>query len=254
MSQARQISIQDPDHGEALAGILAKGGIVGSIWAHHLYFLSCNAFDKKAVARMNKIKGRPENQVLVSPGAIEEIEEFVDLKRCKGLSNAAKKMGKSPTEYLNFLFQRFPLGVELYANDKAPSSITYATSSGKTIWIAAYARDRYYTKFLSAVREIRKKGTKVLFAGTSLNLKGQNTLTVKDTDRVVKDFSNLIDAISTHPKSSKLKKLKFSTSCSSVSFINNEPKLLRVGATSINILMKYIPNLEIHSHVAKTRK
>lgn len=237
-----------------MAEILLQGGIVGAIWGHHLYFLCCNGFNKKAVARMNQIKGRPETQVFASPGAVEEAEEFVDFKKSQALIYASQKMNMTPRAYLEFLYQKFPLAIELYANSKVPPSVTFATKTGKTIWIAGHMRDKTYSKLLSAVRNLRQQGKKVIFAGTSLNLKGDNTLTVRDFDKVVMDFAEKIDAISIHPNYKNLKKLRYSTSSSVVSFIGKRPILKRLGCSSVVTLKKYIPGLKIGEDLTSTRK
>ena len=254
MSKARKIEFTHPEHAKTLANIMLKGGIVGAIWGHHLYFLACNACNLDAVKRMNKIKGRSEDQVFVSPGAVDEAEEFADIKRSKGLIFASHKKGMTPTKYLEFLYKRFPLGVELYANDKAPSTITFATDRGRTIWIAGHMNDKIYSKFLTTVRTLRRAGKNIVFAGTSLNLRGDNTLTVKQLDKVIEDFEDKIDAISVNPNASKLKKLRYTTSCSVVSFVGSKPKLLRVGCTSVPILKKYIPGLIVPNEIKSTRK
>lgn len=252
--RAKLIDITHPKHAQNLAEIMLAGGVVGAIWGHHLYFLACNACDNLAVARMNKIKGRPKEQVFVSPGAVEEAEEFGDLEKSKGLLIAAKQTSMNPPYYLKFLFKKFPLGVELFANGKAPDSVTFATDKGKTIWIAAHMGDKVYSKFLEEVRKLRRSGKKIIFAGTSLNLRGDNTLTVKDFDKVIEDFGEKVDGLAFHPRGGKLKKLRFSTSCSVVSFIYDSPKLLRVGCTGVKSLQKYIPGLEIPGNLSYTRK
>jgi len=249
VAKAKLISIFHPKHSQTMAEILLKGGIVGALWGHHLYFLACNAYDLTAVKKLNNIKGRPKNQVLVSPGAIEEVEEFVDIKKSNGLFFAAKEMGMKPLAYLEFLFKKFPLGVELFANDQVPSSITFETLAGKTIWLAAHMGDKNYSKLLQAVRQFRREGKNVVFAGTSLNLPGESTLTVKQLDKVIEHFAGKVDAISIHPKGDKLKKLNFSISCSVVSFIGDKPKLLRVGSVSETTLKKYIPDLQISAKI-----
>ncbi len=254
MAKAQLIDLHDPNHNQILSEILLKGGIVGSIWGHHLYFLACNAYNKKAVWKMNKLKNRPKDKVFASPGSIEEAEEFADIKRCKGLNNAAKKMNMKPLEYLEFLYKKFPLGVELYANASAPESVTFATENGKTIWIAGHLRDKYYKKFLETVRNLRREGKEIVFAATSFNLGGEDTLTIKDYDKAIEDFGDKIDAISVHPRREGLRRLNFTTSCSAVSFIHSNPKLLRLGATPVKTLRRYIPDLEIPDLVSSTRK
>ncbi|TSC64656.1 MAG: Uncharacterized protein G01um101493_70 [Microgenomates group bacterium Gr01-1014_93] len=252
--KARLIDISHPKHAQTMAQIMLNGGIVGAIWGHHLYFLACNACNLKAVARMNGIKNRPKNQVFVSPGAVEEAQEFGDFEKSKALIWASRKLNLAPIKYLEFLFKKFPLGVELIANGKAPSSVTFTTKKGKTIWIAAHMGDKNYSKFLDEVRSLRKSGKKIIFAGTSLNLRGDNTLTVKDFDKVMEDFGDKVDGLSVHSRGGSLKKLRFSTSCSVVSFIHDKPKLLRVGCTKHKTLQKYIPGLEINDNLLYTRK
>ncbi|EKD91177.1 MAG: hypothetical protein ACD_30C00040G0022 [uncultured bacterium] len=254
MSKAALINLSDPNHHKTLAEILTNGGVVGSIWGHHLYFLACNACDPKAVAKMNSLKNRPATQTFVSPGAVEDAQELADLEKCPALLNSSQKMGMTPIKYLEFLFKKFPLGVELIAKDNVPNSLTFATDVGKTIWIAAHMGDKNYTKLLKEIRNLRKIGKKVIFAGTSLNLKGANTLTVNQLDQVLNDFGHSLDAISVHPKEKKLKRLSFNTSCSVISFISSNPKLLRLGCTNIKTLSKYIPDLEIPSDILNTRK
>lgn len=251
---AKLINISDPKHHETLAAILAKGGIVGTIWGHHLYFLACNACDVKAVKRLNQLKSRPDDKVFASPGAVEEAEEFADISKSLGLLYAAKKMKMKPLEYLEFLYRKFPLGVELFANKLAPSTITFATPNGRTIWIAGHMGDKYYSGLLSTVRNLRHQGKKIVFAGTSLNLNGENTLTVKDFDNVMEDFSQKIDAISVYSKIKPLKRLRFNTSCSVISFIGSKPRLLRVGCTQISTLKKYIPDLQVDASTPSTRR
>lgn len=252
--KAKLIEVSDLKHAETLANILLEGGVVGALWGYHLYFLACNAFDQKATARMNKIKGRNKLQVLASPGAVEEAEEFAQLQNCRALNFTSKKMGMSPKTYLEFLFKKFPIAVELFANSSAPSTVTFATKDGNTIWIAAHSADKNYSKFLVAVRTLRRSGKNIVFAGTSMNLKGENTLTIRDFDKVIKDFGEKLDAIAVHQKNGKIKKLKFSTSSSVVSFIGNSPKLLRLGAASVVTLKKYIPDLQIPENISTTRR
>lgn len=252
--KANLIETTHPKYAKNLAEIMLKGGIVGAIWGHHLYFLACNACNTLAVTRMNRIKGRSDTQVFASPGAVEEAEEFADFKKSKGLIFSSSKMDMSPKNYLEFLFKKFPLAVELIANRKAPESVTFATKNGKTIWIAAHMADKTYSKFLEAVRDLRKSGKKIVFAGSSLNLKGDNTLTVKEFGKVIADFGEKIEAISLHPKRKTLKKLKFSTSSSVVSFVNSKPQLLRLGCSSPEVLKKYIPDLQIPKNLKITRR
>jgi tRNA A37 threonylcarbamoyladenosine synthetase subunit TsaC/SUA5/YrdC len=254
MPKAKLINLSDPEHYNIMAQILLDGGVVGAIWAHHLYFLAGNAFDKEAVKKINQIKGRPVDQVLASPGSVEEAEELADFKKCEGLLYAAKKMKMTPKQYLEFLFRKYPLAVELYSKDDAPTSITLATEKGRTIWIAAHMTDKSYANLLGSVRKLRRGGNSIFFAATSLNLTGENTLTVKDFDTVLAQFGQKLNAISIFPNSDKLKKLKYATSSSAVSFIYKRPKLIRIGATSITSLKKYIPDLETDSNVPTTRK
>lgn len=243
MVKAQLVSLSDPKHHQKLSQIISEGGVVGAIWGYHLYFLTCNAYNLEAVKRMNQLKGRAYDQVVVAPGAIEEVAEFADIKKSQGLKFAAQKIGMKPLAYLESLFKKFPLGIELYANAQAPSAVTFQTKNGKTIWIAGHMADSNYSKFLATVRNLRRAGKNIVFAGTSLNLKGEDTLTVKQADKVVKYFSDKIDAISLHPSSHKLKKTKYSTSCSVVSFIKERPQVLRIGCSPISTLQKYIPEL-----------
>lgn len=255
MVKAKFLDINHPSHHKDLAQIILKGGVVGSLWGHHLYFLTCNAYDKQAVSRLNKIKGRPANQVLVSPGSIEEIEEFADIKRSEALINTSKLFKMTPIDYLKFLLKKFPLGIEFIAKVHTPGSISKSDEKGvKTIWLAGYLKDKYYCNLLDEVRSLRNKGHKIAFAGSSLNLKGENTLTIKDLDQVILEFGELVEALSVHPNSKKLKRLRFTTSCSAVSFIDEKPRLLRVGCTKISTLRKYIPNLVVPLNLASTRK
>lgn len=254
MAKAKILDITHPDHHKTLADIVLNGGVVGTIWGYHLYFLACNAYDNKAVARMNLIKGRPKTQVLVSPGGAEDAKEFANLKKSKALVLSAKSQGMEPVEYLNFLFKKFPLGVELFAQKNAPSSITKKTGKGKTIWFAGHEGDKTYSKLLEIARSERANGQQIIFAGSSLNLKGDNTMTVNQMDEVIKIFSDKIDLLSILPKAKTLKKVKYSTSCSAVSFIGDRPKLLRLGCTSIKTLKKYIPDLQIESGLTYTKK
>ena len=252
--KAKLLKTSDPKHSQTLASIMLKGGIVGALWGHHLYFLACNACDIKAVQRMNLIKGRHKSQVFASPGAVEEAEEFGDLEKSKALIFAAKKKQMSPKAYLEFLYMKFPLAVELFAKKNAPSAVTFATADGNTIWIAGHMTDKIYSDFIEQVRNLRRKGKKIVFAGTSLNLKGENTLTVRELDKAIEDFGEKIDAISVHPGEKTLKKLKFSTSSSAVSFTGVKPKLLRLGCTKITTLKKYIPDLQIPQKFLSTRR
>ena len=252
--KAKLLKTSDPKHSETLANIMLKGGIVGALWGHHLYFLACNACDVKAVERMNKVKGRPKSQVFASPGAAHEAQEFADFKKSKGLVNSARKMRMSEKAYIELLFKKFPLAVELFAKENAPSSVAFATKDGKTIWIAGHSTDKNYTKLLEHVRNLRKSGKNIVFAGTSLNLRGDNTLTVRQLDKVIEDFGEKIDAIAIHPGEKSLKKLKYSTSSSAVSFTGAKPKLLRLGCTKITTLKKYIPDLQIPSKLLSTRR
>lgn len=243
MPKAQLIPISHPRHHQRLAQILLRGGIVGALWGYHLYFLACNAYDSKAVKRMNQLKGRAEDQVFVTPGGVEEAEEFADIKKSLGFNLASKKMGMEPLKYLEFLFKKFPLGVELYAKNSAPSAVTFPTNFGKTIWIAGHMADSNYSKFLAKVRDLRRAGQKLAFAGTSLNLRGENTMTVKQLSELLEHFQDKIDAISVYPEADKLKKVRYKTSCSVVSFLGKRPRLLRVGCSSAATLQKYIPDL-----------
>lgn len=254
MNKARLINITDPNHHNILAEILLEGGVIGTIWGYHLYFLACNACDEKAVGRMNLIKGRSEGQVCVSPGSVEEVEEFADLQKNSALLYAAKKMNMQPLEYIKFLYNKFPIAFEFYAKENTPSTLTFMKPEGKTIWIAGHIGDKIYSSLLSVVRNLRRNGKAIVFAGTSMNIKGDNTLTVKQLDKIIEDFGDKLDAISVYPKASKLRALKYSTSSSVVSFTSRDPKLLRVGNTSVNTIRKYIPGLQIPIQVNKTRK
>lgn len=254
MTKARLFNQNHPKHHLYLSQILLKGGLIGAVWGHHLYFLACNAYDNKAVSRLNRIKNRPETQVLASPGSSDEAEEFSDLNQNKALVKIATTLNLTPKQYIKFLFNKFPLAIELLSNNKAPDSITQKHPQGKTIWIIGYEKDKFYNKFLESVRIKRKNGIKVVFAGSSLNITGNNTMTIKQTEEVIRVFGPHLDAISIHPRYKEIRKIQFSSSSSAVSFINDRPKLLRLGTTPIKTLQKYIPNLEIPRNFAKTRK
>lgn len=254
MSKAKIINITDLNHHEKMALIMLQGGVIGSLWGHHLYFLACNAHNQKAVKRLNQIKNRPENQVLASPGGVEEALEYSDLEKNSGLVYAAGKMDKTPAEYLKYLYSQFPLAIELWANDNAPSTVSHNLEQGKTIWIVGHNADPYYDSFLKTIREFRKIGYNLTFAGTSMNKSGENTLTVLDYDLLIEQFADLVDAISIHPKNGKITEIKYGTSSSAVSFIDKTPKLLRLGATPIEELQKFIPDLQIPENFATTVK
>lgn len=248
------IRISDTNYAKEVVNILLKGGIAGVTWGHHLYILACNAYDLKAVAKMNKLKERPPTQVCAIAGEIKEIEEFVDIKKSKGLLFASRKFNMTPLEYTELLFKKFPLLIEFARNRHAPKSATFMNERGDSVWLGGHISDQFYSKLIVEARNLRKNGKQIVIVGSSLNLRGENTLTVKELDKVKKYFDQKIDVIAIHHKAEKLKKLKFTTSSSVVSFLAEYPTLLRLGSVRAETLKKYIPGLVLSKDMTNTRK
>ena len=248
------ISTSDPEYGKKLAKIILDGGIVGAIWGHHLYILACNGLDINAVTKLNKLKERSSNQVCAIAGAIEEIEEFVDLKETKGLMSTAKKVKVAPLEYIELLFRKFPLLIEFAHNERAPKSAVAINERGNSVWIGGHLGDKFYTNLITEARNLRSEGEPIVIVGSSLNLHGDSTLTVRDLEKTIKDFGNKIDALAVHHRADQLKRLSFSLSSSVISFLTVTPTLLRIGSTRFDTLRKYIPDLKLAENVVRIKR
>lgn len=238
-----KISIFDAQHAKKAAEAVLNHGVIGSVWAHHLYYLACNAWSREAVNRLNQLKGRPLNQVLASPGNMEDILELADLQGTRGLKQSADIFGRDPESFLNLLTLKYPIMLILKAKNNLPPSIVSDNPAGKVIWIASYQGDRVYRNFLTEVRQLRKKGEKIILAGSSLNKNQEKTLTVKEYQQVEDNFGDELDFLSVHPGHSEIKKLRFSASATVIDFTSVSPTLKRVGSVSWDKLKKYIPNL-----------
>lgn len=250
---ARIIDITHPDHSNILTDVLASGGVVASLWGHHLYYLACNAFDGSAVQKLNAIKGRPADQILAMPGLSEEALEFTDARTNQVLKHTAKKAGMSPEQYIHFLYASFPIAMEFRANEKAPTSTTFVAGTQKTIWIIGHARDRRYAHLIETVRSLRNNGKSIVLAGTSLNLTGGKTLTVKNEKVAIDTFGDKVDILSVHPNARSLKKLRFTASSTVISFTHDRPLVLRLGVTPLKTLAKYIPGIKLSPDHKSTR-
>src|SRR5260221_608530 len=80
-----------------IAHRIAKLGHIGLLeWGdpeHNIFVLVGNAHNPQVIKRMNKVKRRPEDQVLAIAGGADVIERVVDSDKLKALSKVAQKSG-----------------------------------------------------------------------------------------------------------------------------------------------------------------
>ena len=199
---------------EKAAKIIKKGGLV-AFPTETVYGLGANAFNKKAIRKIFKVKRRPmDNPIII------HIADFIDLKKmAKRVPREAKILAKK--------FWPGPLTLVIFKKKIVPDEVT---AGAKTVAIRM-------PKNKIALELIEK--SRVPIAAPSANLAGRPSPTT--AQHVFEDLGDKIDLILDGGKT------KIGVESTVLDLTVNPPLILRPGGLNLENLKQVLKDIRFHS-------
>lgn len=196
--------------------ILKTGGVVG-IPTETVYGLAANAFDKNAIAKIFKAKGRPQdNPLIVHIAALDTLYEIA-----KDIPESALLCAKK--------FWPGPLTIVLNKTDKIPSCVSAGLS---TVAVRMPSN--------AVAREVILK-SELPLAAPSANLSGSPSPTT--ANHVLNDLDGKIDAVLMGED------CNVGVESTVITLAGEHPMLLRPGGITLEQLREVLPDITVNKAV-----
>lgn len=202
--------------------------------------------DPEVAKRINRIKGRPENQVLAVAGFDDLVEKLGELDKAKALHIN----NQSPKELVRKLFE-LPVGMIVPAKANTPDWVTTSESGQKKVMIAGQSHNPLveYTDLFNQVVRILANEYDTFCAGTSANRADADIFTVYQQEEAYEELKNDVDFfIKRRNLDSKLNKKRI-TSCTAIELDKGQAVLKRWGSKDIHHFKKHLKQLTVPHNV-----
>ncbi len=230
--------------------ILVGSGIIVVPWGkpqRRIFAMLGVADDLEVAKKINRAKGRPEDQVL-SVCVIPEVIKLAALvDNSKLLKNAAKRLGKRPEEILGEILEKMPMGFFLEAPPNLGSWVTSIDKNGKKVVYIGGGDTGYKHNFYSLVyKKFFQKYGRLLIA-TSANKTGEDTHPITNYKKAYEELKMDVDAvfvdkkIKIHP----VPFLRHLVSPTMINLLKNPPQLIRRGSKHERILKHYFGKIKV---------
>lgn len=207
-----------------------------------IFVMVGNGRNPEAAKRINRIKGRPENQVLAVAGFDGLVEKLGELDKAKALQTN----DQSPQELVKKLFE-LPVGMIVPAKADTPDWITTNELGQKKVMIAGQSHNPLmeYTDLFNQVVHILANEYDTFCAGTSANRADKDIFTVYQQEEAYEELKNDVDFfVMRRNLDSKLSK-KHITSCTAIELDKEKAVLKRWGSKDIHHFKKHLKELTI---------
>lgn len=206
---------------KAAADILVSGGIV-AIPTETVYGLAASAFDDNAIKKVFEAKGRPQDNPLI-----------VHIADYEALREIAFDIPKTALECAK-VFWPGPFTMVLKKTEKIASSVSRGLDT-----VAVRMPNNQ-----TALSVIKESG--LALAAPSANASGSPSPTT--AEHVLADLDGKIDAVIMGERSS------VGVESTVVSFVGDQPRLLRPGAVTLEQLKEIVPNIAVDKAVLSSPK
>jgi tRNA A37 threonylcarbamoyladenosine synthetase subunit TsaC/SUA5/YrdC len=220
---------------QPVADVLEEGGLAAIAWGHPrraIYALLARADDREATLRLNRLKGRPPQQVLAVAGATAVAEQVADLSATGAQGQLAASRDLSTQELLTGMFDTGPVALMLEARASLPPSIVKIDGSGVArVLVVGESPELDPGNFYDQLIDQLATRRGVLVAGTSGNRSGLRTYTTRDHVAAQADLGADIDVfVRPQLPIPRLRRWDAPVSCSAFDLTGSEPMLIRHGS------------------------
>lgn len=208
-----------------------------------IFVMVGNGNDPEVVKRMNRIKGRPENQVIAVAGFDKLVDKLGDLSQAKALH---KNKNISPQEIINKLFE-LPVGLIVPAKENVPDWMVHKKGNLRTIMIAgqSFNKSMNYVDLFNEVVRILADEYNTFCAGTSANRSDQDVFTIYQQEKAYEELKTDVDFFVMRKNIDNRYKRKKITSCTALDLIEERPLLKRWGNKDVGHFKKHLIDLDI---------
>lgn len=231
--------------------ILNHEGIVAVPWGvpgRRRIFALLGVTDNQAVAkRINRAKGRPEDQVLSVSIIPEAIPDVIIPDSSPALMRAADRLHRKPEEILGEIFRKMPMGFFLEAKSHLGSWITDLDNDGRRVVYIGGGDTDHPHNFYSIVYERFYREYHRLLIATSANRTGEDTHPVYRYDKVCEELGEYIDLIVLDKNATSRPIPIFShfVSPTMVNLLQDPPELIRRGSKHECALEPYFGRVSV---------
>ena len=239
-----------------VARVLEDGGIAAIAWGHPrraTYALLARADDHDATSRLNRLKGRPPEQVLAVAGATEVATQVADISPNGALGRLAAARGVSAHGWLERMYATGPVALMLEARDTIPSAIIKVDESGRARVLVvgqspAVDSVNFYDQLVNQMATQRG----VLLAGTSGNRSGLRTYTARDHESADADFGADVDVF-VRPQSPLPSRRPWDApvSCSGFDLTGTHALLIRHGSLHPDVFRSALARYDVSPSVQR---
>lgn len=229
---------------------LDKGEIIVVPWGkpqRRIFAMLGVADDPEVAKKINRAKGRPEDQILSICVIPEVIKQAALVDTSESLKKASKRLEKKPEEILGEILEKMPMGFFLEAPQNLGSWVTSTDKNGKKVVYIGGGDTKHQHNFYSLVyKKFFQKYGKLLIA-TSANKTGEDTHPVTNYKKAYEELKEDVDIIfvdkkiKTHP----VPFLRHLVSPTMINLLKNPPQLIRRGSKHERILEPYFGKIKV---------
>lgn len=211
-----------------------------------IFVMIGNAGIPDVLNRMNRIKGRPQNQVLAVSGSAELVMKLGNVSASQAIQRVCKSEDVSAGKLVARLFE-YPIGLVVEANPDLPNGITKINGRGQnTVMIAGQSYNPkygYYDLYNPSVRAMDKKG--IIPCASSGNRENEQVYTVYQQEKAYKDFRGEIDFFIKRSNLDPDYRNRRITSCTAIDLSGGEPIAKRWGSRDISYFEQYLGKIRL---------
>lgn len=253
--QCADIYIAEETDPEEIADRIANKGHIGLMdWGEPqdmIYVMMGNGRDGAVARRMNRIKGRPEDQVLAISGFDDLVEIVGNPSESKALIHAAQRLDShaSPMDVIRELFRQ-PVGVVVPAKEGVPPWISTVKNGETKVMIAGQSHNckvPYLDLYNQVVRTLAGKYN-TFCAASSGNRSDLEVYTASQQVAAYADFRRDIDFFVMRRDVSDLYRDHQTTSCTAFD-LGERASLKRWGSRDVRRFRAVLPQIDISKDV-----
>lgn len=247
-----------------VAQVVEEGGIVvfpwGKLERRCLAFM-CDSADQRAISRINRIKTRPDNQVLAVNGYPQLIEEIARIEDSRPLVASAKRLGVKPVEVLRRTMSRGAVSFIFRARKGVPATVTEEVDGDRTMMVAGEIDGSGFDFYTELIRHLHRRN--IITAGSSANRTKSETYHVFEQERAYQDLGRDVDMFVYHDPLPLRPLYAFNLeSCSTFDMTvdSDTPRVVRFGSVhpsrfkemgdfSVSSTAQYLPRHERPHHM-----
>lgn len=217
------------------AEVLNDGGVIVVPWGRpqrRIFAMLGVADDIEVAKKINRAKGRPEDQTLSISMIPEALEEVIVTDSSPVLMKAAERFRRKPEEILGDIFKTMPIGFFLEAKSQLADWVTSLTEEGRRLVYIGGGDTDHPQNFYSILYErfFRKYGR--LLIGTSANRTGEDTHPVYRHNQAFAELGHTIDlfVVDKDINTSKVPIFQHHVSPTMVNLLKDPAELIRRGS------------------------